>query len=153
MKLAQRLRTLRERRGWSLREAMNGTGCTYAMLWRYENGKSTPSATKLVKLAKRYGVSEAWLLGTKEPTRETGWTREFTLERDEDVSGVSGTGTVAVGVVLPTGRCIIEWLPGRVDVRSIVVYQSLDEVREIHGHGGATRIVFSENGASDMPDA
>jgi hypothetical protein len=68
--------------------------------------------------------------------------KTFRLIRDEDVSGVSGTGVVAVGAEFPTGRCIIEWLPGRFDVRSLNIYQNAGEIEQINGHDGATRIVW-----------
>jgi hypothetical protein len=49
-----------------------------------------------------------------------------------------------VGAQFPTGRCVVEWLPGRYAVRSFNIYQSLDEIRLINGHDGATEIVFDE---------
>jgi len=70
--------------------------------------------------------------------------RTFKLVRDKDISGVSGLGVVAVGAEFPSGRCAIEWLPGRHDVRSMNIYQSLDEIHRINGHEGATRIVFDD---------
>lgn len=67
--------------------------------------------------------------------------RTFTLERDEDVSGISGTGTVAEGVEFSTGKVVIHWVAG--EHRSTVVWDSIAAVEAIHGHGGATRVVFS----------
>ena len=64
----------------------------------------------------------------------------FHLVRDEDISGVSGIGHVAVGVVFPSGRVVLEWLG--VD-RSFEILDNLDHVERIHGHGGKTRIVFA----------
>lgn len=65
----------------------------------------------------------------------------FTLERDTDVSGVSGTGTVADGVVFPDGVAVIRW---RGDRQSTVVWPSIEDVEAIHGHNGATRIVWKD---------
>ena len=65
--------------------------------------------------------------------------RIFQLHRDHDVSGISGTGIVADGVVFPDGVTVIRW---RGERRSTVVWQSVDDVEAIHGHGGATRIVW-----------
>jgi hypothetical protein len=59
--------------------------------------------------------------------------REFYLERLEDESGVSGTGVVARGVVLPSGRVVLEW---ESQITSITIYNSVDELNEIHGHHG-----------------
>lgn len=64
--------------------------------------------------------------------------RTFKLKRNEDVSGVSGLGHVAVGCQFPTGRIVLEWLPGQVDVRSLGIYANLDECLQVHGHEGRT---------------
>jgi hypothetical protein len=65
--------------------------------------------------------------------------RTFTLERSEDVSGVSGIGTVADGVEFDDGVTVIRW---RGDDRSTVVWDSVDAAERIHGHDGRTRIVW-----------
>jgi hypothetical protein len=65
--------------------------------------------------------------------------RRFVLERTEDVSGVSGVGTVADGVVWPNDMVTICW---RGDTTSIAVWQHLDDAMKIHGHDGATKAVF-----------
>lgn len=65
--------------------------------------------------------------------------RLFHLQRDVDVSGISGTGIVADGVVFPDGVAVIRW---RGERQSTVVWPSIEDVEAIHGHGGATRIVW-----------
>ena len=70
--------------------------------------------------------------------------RRFKLDRQDDETGISGTGVVAVGAVFPTGRVVMEWLPGRTEVRSFNIYQSIEEVRLINGHNGRTRVVFED---------
>lgn len=67
--------------------------------------------------------------------------RLFVLSRIVDVSGVSGTGIVADGVEFPDGTCVIHW---RGVKPSTVVWQSVDDAESIHGHGGATKIVWRE---------
>ncbi|MFJ1581545.1 hypothetical protein [Streptomyces sp. NPDC088182] len=67
--------------------------------------------------------------------------RLFTLERDRDVTGTSGTGTVADGVVWPDGTVSIRW---RGVHPSVVFWESLEHAVAVHGHGGATRIVLTE---------
>lgn len=67
--------------------------------------------------------------------------RRFHLERDTDVSGVSGTGTVAEGVQFSDGTVAIRWNGQH---RSTVLWQSIRSVEVIHGHGGATRIVWDD---------
>lgn len=66
--------------------------------------------------------------------------RTFHLQRDEDVSGISGTGRVAEGVEFSDGTVVVRWLVG--DHQSTVVWPGIDAVEAIHGHGGATRIVW-----------
>lgn len=66
--------------------------------------------------------------------------RVFHLARDEDISGVSGVGTVAVGAVFPSGKVVLEWLGAD---SSFEILDGLDHVERIHGHGGRTRIVFA----------
>lgn len=65
--------------------------------------------------------------------------RVFQLWRDEDPSGVSGVGRVAVGVVFPSGKVVLEWLGAH---NTLGIYDDLRRVEHIHGHGGKTRIVF-----------
>lgn len=67
--------------------------------------------------------------------------RRFVLQRDQDVSGVSGTGTVAEGVLFSSGRVALEWCS---DWPTSVVFhdRGLESVEAIHGHNGATRLVF-----------
>lgn len=67
--------------------------------------------------------------------------RTFWLHRDEDVSGVSGTGVVAEGVEFDNGKVVICWIVG--EHQSVVVWDSLASVEAVHGHGGATRVVWS----------
>ena len=62
----------------------------------------------------------------------------FELRRDEDESGVSGTGTVAQGVIFDNGQCVLTWLTPHT---SVAVYQNIEAVIAIHGHGGKTRVV------------
>ena len=66
--------------------------------------------------------------------------RVFHLVRDEDISGVSGVGTVAVGAVFPSGKVVLEWLGAD---SSFEILDGLDQVERIHGHGGRTRVVFT----------
>lgn len=65
--------------------------------------------------------------------------RLFRLDRDTDITGVSGTGTVADGVVWPDGTVSIRWCGPR---PSVVFWNSLENAKHVHGHAGATRFVF-----------
>ncbi|WP_205860617.1 hypothetical protein [Phycicoccus sp. HDW14] len=77
----------------------------------------------------------------------TGTSRRFELQRDRDVSGVSGTGVVAEGVEFSDGVAVVRWLG---EHRSTVVWPSIDSVRKIHGHNGATRVVYLDAGHADL---
>ena len=65
--------------------------------------------------------------------------RRFFLQRHDDRTGVSGTGRVAEGVVFSTGWVALTWLTS---INSLVFYPSIRNVEHIHGHGGATEIVW-----------
>jgi hypothetical protein len=66
--------------------------------------------------------------------------RRFQLHRDVDINGVSGTGVVAEGVEFEDGSAAMRWSG---EVSSVVFYDAgMPAVARIHGHDGATRIVF-----------
>lgn len=65
--------------------------------------------------------------------------KRFQLVRDVDVSGVSGTGIVAEGVVWDNNKATVHWFGAR---QSIVQWDSIEDAIAIHGHGGATRFVW-----------
>lgn len=64
--------------------------------------------------------------------------RRFQLHRLEDVSGVSGVGVVADGVLWPDGTATVRW---RGPHASVVFWPGgIADVEAIHGHNGATQI-------------
>lgn len=74
--------------------------------------------------------------------------RRFELHRDEDKTGISGIGIVAEGVVFQDGSAVLRW---RSQYKSTAVYNSMDDVKAIHGHEGQTRIVWIDNKAGEGP--
>ncbi len=66
--------------------------------------------------------------------------KNFNLVRTEDVSGTSGIGTVAEGVIFTNGWCALHWLTKHT---SVAFYPSIEELNAIHGHDGKTKIVLS----------
>lgn len=70
--------------------------------------------------------------------------RVFHLVRNEDESGVSGTGTVGEVIEFSDGTCVVRWLS---NMASTNIYQNFKQVDSIHGHGGKTRLVmvYDEN--------
>lgn len=67
--------------------------------------------------------------------------RTFELHRDEDETGISGTGVVAEGVEFSDGKVVIRWIVG--EHRSTVVWDYIEAVEAIHGHNGKTRLVWT----------
>lgn len=67
--------------------------------------------------------------------------RRFVLARDTDITGVSGTGIVAEGVEFSSGVVALTWLSAW--PTSVVFHdRGIESVQAVHGHGGATRIVW-----------
>jgi hypothetical protein len=52
---------------------------------------------------------------------------------------VSGTGVVAEGAVFSNGISVIRWLRNPF---SIGIYQTLEDLIQVHGHKGTTQIRF-----------
>lgn len=67
--------------------------------------------------------------------------RLFHLQRDRDVTGMSGTGVVADGALWPDCTVSIRW---RGDRPSTVTWNSIDHAEQVHGHGGLTRIIWAD---------
>lgn len=75
--------------------------------------------------------------------------RLFHLEPDLDVTGASGTGRVADGVLWPDRTVTIRWRGG---MPSTVNWSDLAHAETVHGHGGHTRIVFDdETETAELP--
>lgn len=68
--------------------------------------------------------------------------KTFTFVRDVDESGVSGTGVVAEGIEFSNGKVAVCFLSDK--VKSAIVYDSIEDAVAIHGHGGKTRLVYTE---------
>lgn len=71
----------------------------------------------------------------------TDQSRRFHLQRTTDITGVSGTGRVADGVLWPDGTVSIRWAGPR---PSTVFWNSLANAEHVHGHGGHTVIVWDD---------
>lgn len=63
--------------------------------------------------------------------------RRFVLVRYEDVNTVSGVGLVADGVEFADGVCVMRW---RGKQRSTTIYDNIEILEGIHGHGGKSQI-------------
>lgn len=65
--------------------------------------------------------------------------RRFILQRNEDATGISGTGAVAEGCEFTSGLCAMTWLS---EHRTMEWYESIKTVIELHGHEGRTEVVW-----------
>lgn len=79
------------------------------------------------------------------------WPRRFSLVREVDVSAVSGTGAVADGAQFADGSVALWW---RGEHPCTSVWRSIDDVAEVHGHAGSTRVAWIDPPASAgcLPD-
>lgn len=68
--------------------------------------------------------------------------KTFHIIRNRDVSGISGTGIIAEGCVFHDGQTVLSWF-GR--YHTIEISPHWEDIEAIHGHGGLTRIVWSED--------
>ena len=68
--------------------------------------------------------------------------RRFHFDRAKDVSGISGVGRVAEGVLITdTKECVVHWLGQHACIN---IYHSIDDVLFVHGHSGSTQIVWDD---------
>lgn len=63
--------------------------------------------------------------------------QRFQLIRSEDISGCSGIGAVAEGVIFSDGSAVMRW---NVAPCSTGFYNSIDDLLFLHGHGGRTAV-------------
>ena len=64
--------------------------------------------------------------------------RRFILIREEDETGISGTGCVADGVSYRDGQIVMRWR----NTGTIQITKDMNALLAIHGHNGKTRVVF-----------
>ena len=65
--------------------------------------------------------------------------RTFKLVRTVDVSGVSGIGVVAEGIRFHDRQCAMSWYG---QYHSLEVHPSIQKIKKLHGHHGATKVVW-----------
>jgi hypothetical protein len=71
------------------------------------------------------------------------WPRAFVLIRSLDVSGVSGTGVIAEGVVWWNGSASVCW---RGRMPSMTFFPGgIPAIEAIHGHAGSTRVHYLDD--------
>jgi hypothetical protein len=71
--------------------------------------------------------------------------QDFILVRDKDITGRSGTGIVAEGVVFTDGFAILKWLR---EPYALGIYETVEALISVRGHEGNTHIEFIEKNTS-----
>src|SRR5205085_675182 len=112
---------------------------------------ATPPSTACHRLSAPSSGRPQWGGSLKEglgmADRAPSGMRRFTMSRQHDASGVSGTGNVLEGVLFSTGVVVIHWLtpPPR---GSISVFDSMDQFLSIHvrPHPGNHTVLTFEDG-------
>ena len=70
--------------------------------------------------------------------------RRFVLRRDVDITGVSGVGIVAEGILFTDGVAVLHWQSQWPS--SVVHYErGLESIEHVHGHNGSTKIVWLDD--------
>ena len=80
--------------------------------------------------------------------------RTFEVVRNNDETGISGTGKVIEGVVFEDGTCVTRWVAGTSPGRSTVIWDSFGAFMAIHVSphpDNKTEIVFSDGEAYKGP--
>jgi hypothetical protein len=75
--------------------------------------------------------------------------RTFQVVRDEDVSGVSGEGHIAEGVLFSSGKVFVNWISMH---KIVEMADSVAEWQAVHGHEGRTRIVWDDEAGEVEPE-
>ncbi len=139
--LSWRLRQYREQAGFTQEKAAKVLGLDATAISKIEHGEREVSALELLALAKAYQAPTGLLLGEEIDVHSSvniGVKRLY-LERTLDPVGISGTGVIAEGVMLSSGRVVLHWLT---EYQSIGIYDSISDVLSIHGHNGTTSVIF-----------
>jgi hypothetical protein len=66
--------------------------------------------------------------------------------RHSDINGLSSVGVVAVGVVYPNGQAHMQWISYKT---SFEMHSTVENLIDIHGHSGATSLVWGDPPCTD----
>lgn len=148
--LGRRIRAAREARGLNQAALGAAIGIGRSSVSNVEAGRQHLAVHQLVAAAQALKVdTEDLLIGPlpdlTQPSPQPGETaRPFWLQRNHDVSGVSGIGIVAHGALWPDGTASVRWIGPR---PSTVFWDAIEDAEAVHGHGGHTQIVFADGAA------
>ena len=115
------------------------SACFSAAEWLLsEDFEEIAMCLRLDPRALRYKIFRRQFFEKGEVTRMA---QTFKLIRRKDLSGVSGTGLVAEGVVFKNGKAVLCWTR---PPYAVSVFDSTGEMMSVHGHGGSTELVWDE---------
>lgn len=75
--------------------------------------------------------------------------KRFHLVRNEDETGISGTGVVTDGIEFSDGSVVMKW---NTETTSLALYRSMEDVITIHGHGGKTQVEYTNEDFHVWPE-
>lgn len=75
--------------------------------------------------------------------------RRFALVRHIDYTGVSGVGVVAYGITFSDGHVALRWCSSH---PATSIWESLDHMLAVHGHGEATSIQWIDAPVLDLEE-
>lgn len=86
--------------------------------------------------------------------------RAFLVVRHTDVTGLSGTGVVAEGVEWIDGTVTMRWMDIDHETENYkrgvrpttVLHENIQSVEALHGHNGATEVIFFDRYHRAWPD-
>lgn len=105
------------------------------------NAKPLNDAGRFDAMAIKGTIAAFDMLIAKATARLDAGPRPFMLMRDEDETGVSGTGEVAAGCVFADGKVAVRW---KTATASTTLFDSVADMLKVHGHSGKTRIVYDD---------
>jgi len=153
--IGARLRAAREARGLNQTDFGARLGLNRSSVSNIEAGRQRPMLHTLTAAAQALGVELGALLDGPLPElaqpveHPADVPRRFYLRRNVDVTGASGTGVVAHGVMWPDGTASVRWATER---KSIVFWDGgFEDTEAVHGPGGATQLVFIDS-TDDSPE-
>jgi transcriptional regulator with XRE-family HTH domain len=154
--IGARIRAAREARGLNQTELGGRLGLNRTSVSNIEAGRQRPMLHTLIAAAQALGVELSALLEGPLPElaapieHPADVPRRFYLRRRVDVTGASGTGVVAHGVMWPDGTASVRWATER---KSIVFWDGgFEDAEAVHGHAGATQLVFIDGEVDEFAD-
>ncbi|WP_211658372.1 hypothetical protein [Phytoactinopolyspora halophila] len=76
--------------------------------------------------------------------------RRFALVRHVDLTGVSGVGVVAYGVMFADGHVALRWCS---DHPATSLWNSIDDLMAVHGHGDSTSVQWIDSAEDRLQEA